>query len=143
MRWFRHAGIDTVPTTDFDLQAKIALAVAHSRHPVFVKNGQVLKCIGHSEQALNHHRGFANRLDAFRSHCADHPRSKSRSGKGDASEQFRGKTQGLTHCANAVLAQLNERLDNPITESFLGIDPELLEDIVLPLDPGDGFVDIG
>ena len=53
------------------------------------------------------------------------------------------KPEGLANLSNTVLAKLNERLDDVVAESLLRIDPELLEDIVLPLDPCDGLVDIG
>jgi len=108
-----------------------------------MQNREVLKGVGVPEQVLDHHRGFANRLETFRGHRPDHPGRQGRSGKRDARKHLRRKPERLANRPHAVLAELDERLDDAIPKGFFGIDPELFEDIVLPFDPGDGLIDIG
>ena len=94
------------------------------------------------EQSLDYYSCFADRLDTFRRCLAYNPSCQCRTRKRNALKQLGGKSEGLTGLPDAVLAELNERLDDAVAEGVLRIDSELLENIMLSLDPCDGFVDI-
>ena len=64
-------------------------------------------------------------------------------GKGMRSKSSVGQAQRLPDLAHAVLAQLDQRLEDPVAEGLLRVDAQLLEDVVLPLDAGDGLVHVG
>jgi hypothetical protein len=97
-----------------------------------MQDGHVLKGTNLLEQTLDNGGCLANRFDPFRRGLADDPGRQRRSWKRDALEQLGRKPKGLTRLPDAVLAQLNQRLDDAVTEGFLGVDPQLLKDIVLP-----------
>ena len=95
------------------------------------------------EEPLDHRGGLPHRLDALRGRLADDPGRERRPGEGDALEQLDRQPERLAQLPHAVLAQLDERLEDLVAEGLLRVDPQLLEDVVLPLDPGHGLVHVG
>ena len=68
---------------------------------------------------------------------ADDPRRQRRPREGDAVEHRDGESQGLADSPDAVLAQLEQGLDDFITEGGLGIDPELIAAVTARVLEGD------
>ncbi len=135
--------IYAVPAAYFYLLTEITLAVPHTGHAVFVKDRHVLKCTAAVEQTLDNGGRLADNLDTFRC-CLPYDSSREcRARERNTFEQLGWKPEGFADFSDTILAKLYERLDNTVAESFLRVDPELLEDIVLPLDPRDCFIDIG
>ena len=64
-------------------------------------------------------------------------------GKGMRLKSSGGESERPAELPHSVLAQLDERLEDAVSEGLLRIDPHLLEDVVLALDPGHGLVDVG
>ncbi len=108
-----------------------------------MKDRHILEGTGALEQPLDDDGGLADCLDALRGHLANHPGRQCRPRERDALEQLVRKPESLADLSNAILAQLNQRLDDAVAESLLRVDPELLQDVMLPLDSGDGLIHIG
>ena len=136
-------GVEAVPTAHLYLLTEITLAVAHTGHAVFMKDGHVLKGAGIFEQPLDNHGCLAVSLDALGGHLAYHACRQRRAGERNPLEQLSRQPEGLAYLSDTVLAKLNQRLDDAVAERLLRVDADLLEDIVLSLDACDGFVDIG
>ena len=139
----RRSRIDAVPAAHLDLLAELAPAAAHAGHPVLVQDGQVLERARPGERPFDDGRGAAYRPDPLGRRLANDPRRECRSRKRHAAKDGRRQPERPADYPDGILAKLDERLEDAIAEGVLRVDAELLEHVVLPLDPGHGLVDVG
>ncbi|OPZ73023.1 MAG: hypothetical protein BWY83_00342 [bacterium ADurb.Bin478] len=107
-----------------------------------MQDGQVLERLDAFKPLFHDHGRLAHGFNPFRSGFADHPGGQRRAGKWDSLEQCRRKTQRLAEFAHAILAQLDQRLQNAIAEYLLWIDAQLFKNVVLAFDAGHGLIHI-
>jgi len=108
-----------------------------------VKNGQILEGARSGQPFFGNGGCLPDRRDPGRGHFADDPGCESGAREGNAVEGFLRQPQGLAQFSHAVLAELDQGLQDPVPEGFLGIDPQLFKDIVLPFDARHRFIHVG
>ena len=137
------AGVHAVDAADDDDLAELPLAVADARGLVAQQHGQVLEHAGVGQFFLDDRRGRAHGRQPLLGHLAHDPRGQGRPGEGHAPGDCRRQAQHLGHLAHPVLAQRRQRLQHVVAVLLLRVDPQLGQDVVLPLDAGHGLLDVG
>jgi len=108
-----------------------------------VEDCHVLEGLHRLELLLDDDRRLAHERDLHRRHLADDPRRQGRARERDPLEDRFLEPQGHADLADAVLAELDEGFADLVAEGLLRVDADLLEDIMLALDPGRCLLDVG
>jgi hypothetical protein len=108
-----------------------------------MEDGKVLEGLDARELFLEDGGGFAHQGDALRRGLADHPCCKGGTREGLPCEELPGEPQGLADLPDAGLSETDQRLDEGVPELLLRIDAQLGQDVVLPLHPCHGLLDVG
>jgi len=108
-----------------------------------MQNGEVLESPALPEPLFYDDGCPPDGFDPVRGDFPDDAGCQCRTRKGDPGKEFQRKTHRFSHFSDPLLAQLDERLQYPVSEGGLRIYSQLLENIVLPLDAGHGLIDIG
>ncbi len=107
-----------------------------------MQDRHVLESPGICQFFLEDHCCLPDGLDPLRCGFPDHAGSESRSRKRHPVVDFLRQAECFCNLSHAVLSQLYQRFYYLVSERLLRVDSELLEDIVLPLDPCNSLIHV-